>query len=215
VKAKYIFSMAMLFLMVLWFSLGAQAYPVQFTYSNFGLLSSPYATGTVELTAEHTVSFDFVLGADFTSVPDAGFMSFGFNSEKNLSDAVFTTGTTGSSPNLIGLPADWLPVGSKNQDGYGKFDYVIGDPSKATRVRELKFSIYDVDLTSEYDVFALAEMGNGDPSFAHFAAHIGPNNLTNTGYIADGGQVPIPPALLLLGSGLIGLAGLRRKKKIL
>ena len=57
---------------------------------------------------------------------------------------------------------------------------------------------------------------NGVPTFNNLVSgfiNIGDNNLSGVQPFTPGASVPEPATMLLLGSGLLGLVGLRRKYK--
>ena len=165
---------------------------------------------------------------------DSGFgiQSFGFN----LTGAA--TGLTAANVDTSGLPSNWgvtidTATGT-NQDGLGAFDVTINKTGTGQPNRQdpLTFSI-DLAGDSVNDYIDGSIPGaNGSFLFAvHIAAFADQNPLDPVGtcvgtsldannpdcnYLTSvwvGSPVPVPAAVWLFGSGLIGLVGLARRKK--
>lgn len=161
--------------------------------------------------------------ATFTvSSLDSGYVfdTFGFNftGAGSLTLSGAATGEVASGYSLSG-------PGSTAQDGYGKFDYIFntkenggshgtdcvvtgGVPGGGCT---FTFSLTDSSTSSlsasEFE--ALSSGGNSTDYAGHLAAGGG-----NTGYVGDAvaSVVPEPSSLMLLGSGVLGLAGVVRRK---
>jgi hypothetical protein len=68
-----------------------------------------------------------------------------------------------------------------------------------------QFALYWVDPAAAYGTWNVGNLRNavgGVPSISHF-----------TGYTTDSHSVPEPATMLLLGFGLLGVAGMRKFKK--
>ena len=132
------------------------------------------------------------------------------------------------------------PVGS-TQNGFGKFDAVVSTSGAANRVESLTFSINNAFSASDGIEDYIAESITGLNGTSLFALHIAgftdqnpdapvidglcpttPDaniedcNLLTSVWVADNGGVavvPVPAAAWLFGSGLLGLAGIARRKK--
>lgn len=138
-------------------------------------------------------AFEGVLGAG----GNFGIQRFAFNGP-DLSGAVLT------------LPSGWSYIGSRNISEFGVFLNVITGTG-GTRQDPLTFSINGVDG----DTIASYAASNAGGEF--FAAHVaGFTNFcpTDSAFFAGSGPtpVPLPPAAWLLGSALLGLVGVARKK---
>lgn len=132
-----------------------------------------------------------------------GIQKFGFG----LSNGVFEE--------ITGLPDGWKVKHNKRMDGFGRFDFQLQGKGWA-RTDELSFKVSGVSL------------GNFDPFFAAHVAGFewrnigderrnlcsGKDCLTSayfTGSMSTA-PVPIPAAVWLFGSGLIGLVAVARRK---
>ena len=99
-------------------------------------------------------------------------------------------------------------VSAQNVDGFKKFNLVFDQPTASKPVTMISFTLTNESSEWSDSLYSILT-GNGSGWYA--AAHIVPAGSSTTGYAAN--AVPIPAAVWLLGSGLIGLAGLRRRFK--
>ena len=209
------------------FSFGATAATITYNLnlSNTLVDGPTYAQVTIAdgVDAGTTGDVDFLIEVneaafDLTGATNFGMQTFAFNYDVDPADG---------TPTIYNIdPASWAVTnfnGSVSE--FGKFELdLTGDGS--TRTPTLSFSItgVDGDDASNYAIFA------GDPAVA-FATHIAGFNDTacvdedeagfcTSAFFAGGPvdrgleppPIPVPPAVWLFGSGLIGLVGVARRK---
>lgn len=115
----------------------------------------------------------------------------------------FDDGTTGD---VTGLPDGWKVKSDRRMNGFGKFD--TGILGKAdTRTDILSFTINGVGIDDLKPFFAVKVAG--------FDNKFGPSSAFFGGSFENGSAslttVPVPTAVWLLSSGLVGLIGLARR----
>lgn len=140
----------------------------------------------------------------------------------NVNATSFGVGTI--SPSGWGTTAGYL---IQNVDQMGYFNLTIDSTPSAGPAQTLSFTIQNtsgVDWTSDSSILAEAfyydlSNPNNPKDFAKYmaAAHIRPIGNALTGYAGGSSTttpvVPIPAAVWLLGSGLVGLVVIRRRFK--
>ena len=147
-----------------------------------------------------------VLSSAFTvSGFNFGMQSFSFNYDNSL---------TIDTSNIVDIdPLAWaISEGANAGGGFGKFDLQwSGDGSSRTEL--LTFSITGV-VDDTINSYAMGSTLN-PPAVEFFAAHIAGFDTTNgvdSAQFAGSTLVPVPAAVWLFGSGLLGLIGLARRK---
>lgn len=139
-----------------------------------------------------------------------GIQKFGFG----LSNGVFEE--------ITDLPDGWKVKHNKRMDGFGRFDFRLQGKGWA-RTEELSFTVAGVNLGNFDSLFAAHVAGfewclidderwNDDKRWNWCSGR----NCTTSAFFAGSmsvSQVPIPTAVWLFGSGLIGLAAVARRKK--
>jgi hypothetical protein len=241
-KRKFIVLLAIA--AVLLVPLAAQADTTyQLTYYNAALSGypQPFADVTVNRTGNTTADITFT---GLTTGGYTYFMGDGSTFALNVNAASFTVGTITETtpypslftPTLVGPPPPGAtPIGSGQVDGFGNFNLTIDNSDGAfSSAQTGSFTLTNNSGTWASDADVLTNISTQYPYLA--AAHIfvftfdAQGNLTSinpegrpgaltTGFAANGppsgGLVPVPPTAWLLGSGLLGLLLLGRRRKTL
>ena len=193
---------------------------------DFNIPGSPYLTVTIDdMGTPGDINFT-VDAINFDEGTNFGIQSFGFNNTDG-EGIVLTAG------NLL-LPSNWDFSADTNQNGFGRFEFTVSNTG-SDRMDPLMFSITGIegDTFKSYTGASTLDAEHGN---AWFAAHvadfstgegvggcspIGLDGCTEirSGWFGGGdgseppSQVPVPAAVWLFGSGLIGLVGIARRRK--
>jgi len=153
-----------------------------------------------------------VLTDAFTPVSSGNFGMdmFFFNYDEAKLGTVAATSITNVNPDT------WNIVEQKNSGGgFGFFQFELKG-NGSSRVNQLLFSIDGVtgDVPMDYAIGGADFLNNGSTEF--FAAHVADfvtSDSTTSAKFAGSTAVPVPAAVWLFGSGLLGLVGVARRKK--
>jgi hypothetical protein len=117
---------------------------------------------------------------------------------------------------ISGLPDHWRVQNNKRMDGFGKFDIRLAGRGNA-RTDSLSFTVNGVSLDDFGSLFSAHVAGfewcKIDDNRRNWCDG---RNCTTSAFFAGSmsvSQVPIPAAVWLFGSGLIGFAAVTRRKK--
>lgn len=169
-------------------------------YAQVTISDSTTTIGDIDISVEVLASAFAVIGSNF------GMQNFSFNYDPSLSI---------DASNIIDIgPFAWTVSESANAGGgFGKFGLQLSG-NGSTRTELLSFSITGI-ADDTINSYAMGSTLN-PAAIEFFAAHIAGFDTTNgvtSAQFAGSSPVPVPAAVWLFGSGLLGLGGLARRKK--
>ena len=203
----------------------AQASTVTFNYgTSFGAVTpdgpAPYATATFD-DGGGTGTVHLTMTAS-SSIGDADITQMYFNFDPNLflGDLVFTYDGSSTGPAAAGGGGNGIFVGvdAFQADGDGKYDILFDFPpppgnDKWGAGEEVRYTITATGITASSFNFLSAPGGNAAGPFLSVA------RFQSTGIDGNGsdwvgaGVIPVPAAVWLFGSGLLGLIGVARRRR--
>jgi len=190
--------------------------------ANFGGFSAPFGSVTVHLVDSNTATLTFTADQSHAGLTylfgNGGTVAANFNGAVNL---------VSMSASLTEGGVDGLTLGGAgNEDGFGAFNFTINNTDGfADAVGSVTFTVDKATGTWGSENAILTNNANGNVVAAHiFICGVDPcataaaraNPALLTGFVTNGSNPPVPePAsMILLGTGLIGVAtGLRRRLK--
>lgn len=115
------------------------------------------------------------------------------------------------SSNITNLSEPWRVTASRNAGGgFGNFDVQLHGKGNS-RTTELSFTISGIDGDDVYSYAVMNADGSGEYFSTHIAGFDQVGNVTSAKF-AGSSVVPVPAAAWLFASGLLGLAGVARRK---
>jgi hypothetical protein len=173
-------------------------------YLKVTLAESTTTTGALDVTVETLDALKNAAGVNF------GIQSFAFNAHpallvsENANGFIIAT----QAMSLTNLADGWSLDTHKNMSEFGKFDIRLSGTG-STRMDPLTFTLGGVsfDTVDTYFAAHVADFSINGASSAFFA---GGTHANGSG--PDVGEIPLPAAAWLLGSGLIGMVGMARRR---
>lgn len=149
-----------------------------------------------------------VLENAFSISPGANFgmQTFSFNYDLSLSV---------NSGNIQDVdPSSWTISQSANAGGgFGKFMFELsGNGSSRTSLLSFSISGVNGDTVNDYAIGSTLNPSSGEFFAAHIAGFDTTNNVDSAQFAGSTMVVPVPAALWLFGSGLIGMVAVSRRK---
>ncbi len=185
-------------------------YDMTQTNSDFLLDGTSFASVTIsDSMTDNNIYFSVEVNESaFTLGNNFGMQSFYFN---------YTDGLTVTRSNVTDITPDTWVVSTTNGSvgPFGVFEFLL-DPDRAkgsNRTSLLTFTISGVDGDSIYD-YAIGH--DGSTTSPYFAAHIAGYEISGESETSAmfATVVPLPAAAWLFGTGLIGLTGIARRRRM-
>jgi hypothetical protein len=184
-------------------------FPNNVAYATVTLDGDDTTAGAVTVTVDVDQSL-------FTTGPNFGIQAFAFNQDSAINPTFATADVTG-------LPSGWtanVPP-SGNSDGFGLFDAQV-DTGGTARQDPLTFTVADTTVpafatgSDKGHFFALHITDVCDPASA--SGECLPFDGITSFWVAGNetfppSEVPVPAAVWLFGSGLLGLVGIGRRSR--
>jgi hypothetical protein len=169
-------------------------------YAQVTISDSTTSIGDIDFSVQVLSSAFAVSGANF------GMQTFSFNYDTSLSVA---------AGNITDIdPASWLISQDQNAGGgFGKFEFQLsGDGSSRTEVLDFSISGVTGDTINSYAIGSTLNPSSGEFFAAHIAGFDTTNGVTSAQFSGSTPVVPVPAAVWLFASGLLGLVGVARRR---